>query len=152
MAVWLYCCLYSLLKVVVTILTVSIRLHSIPVWSFRQDMMASVMYMVNFKAPNSSVFLAAWVYVMVHLAALRLFWLGILGWYGVASLAGGTLSVTLILSRILMTFLSSVGELIFSTSGPSITRGGIFAGLVLLSFGSSKLVSLVCCWVGFLAC
>ena len=42
-----------------------------------------------------------------------------------------------------MTFLSSVGELIFSIRGPSITRGGILAGLVLLYAGLSWVVSLV---------
>ena len=43
--------------------------------------------------------------------------------------------------------LSSVGELVFSTSGPSITRGGILAGLVLLSSSSSEVVSLVGWWM-----
>ena len=36
--------------------------------------------------------------------------------------------VTLILSGIFITFRSSVGEAILSTSGPSITRGGILVG------------------------
>ena len=78
MAVWSYCCLYSLFKVVVTILAVSIRLHSIPVWSLRQEAMASVTAIVSFRASSSSVFLAAWAYVMawVHLVALVAFLAG----------------------------------------------------------------------------
>ena len=78
MAKWSYSCLYSLLKVVGTILAVFIRLHSITGWLLRQEAMASVTAMVSFRASSSSVFLAAWAYVMawVRLAALAAFLAG----------------------------------------------------------------------------
>ena len=50
-----------------------------------------------------------------------------------------------------MTFLSSVREAILSTSGPSITRGGILVGLVLFSAGLSRVVSLEGSGVGLRA-
>ena len=59
--------------------------------------------------------------------------------------------VILILSGILMHFLSSVGESILSIRGPSITRGGILVGLVLFSSGLHVVVSLVGSGVGSLA-
>ena len=60
------------------------------------------------------------------------------------------LGESLILSGILMNFLSSVGEAILSTSGPSITSGGILVGPVLFSAGLSGVVLIVRSGVGLL--